>query len=42
MRSVINAGHSRRNTLKVTEDFRMHIVSEHTPTSLSILNALQE
>jgi hypothetical protein len=42
VRGVNNLRHTRRNSLKRTEDFRVHILGEHTPVSQPIAHALQE
>jgi hypothetical protein len=42
VRSVMNPHHTRRNTLKSSEDFRVHILGDHTPISQPIAHALHE
>src|SRR5947207_4128436 len=42
MRSVFDPSHTRRDPLKSTEDFRMHILGGNTPVSQPINHVLQE
>src|SRR5262249_30240005 len=42
MRSVSNLGHSRCNSFQRAEDFRVHILAGHTPTSETLAHAPQE